>query len=91
MKISETNTLIECDCCYTRIEPRMFLRNDGSYQSDTIKFKGLDMCHICASRLFERYQDQIDIEEDTLKECFVPIGKHRVNLKLLEHFYSFKN
>lgn len=88
MKISETYNSVECDCCYTKIEARAFLRNDGSYQSDTIKFKGLDICHVCASRLFERYQEQIDVDVDTLKECFVPMGKQRIKLPDLFNFFK---
>lgn len=80
MKVTHTSTSITCDCCYTSIPSRLYYLNDGSYQSDTINFKGLDICHICAARLFEEHMPKLDIDPSTLKECYVPSHKRHPKL-----------
>jgi hypothetical protein len=91
MKIDNTSSSTQCDCCLVIIPDRQFYRNDGSYQSDTIKFKGLDLCNTCAARVLEKYQDQMDIDIESLKERYAPMGRARIKLDLFNIFKGDTN
>lgn len=44
----------QCDCCRNPLPtPRTAFLNDGSYQTDYVTIGSLDLCFICAGKIFD--------------------------------------
>jgi hypothetical protein len=78
MRTILTEEKINCDCCNKPLSKPLFYINDGSYQENFIRYKELDICFICASRLFQDYADKLDLNVEEIKDKYLDLKESQL-------------
>lgn len=88
---------IVCDLCGRHIPQRMMYKNDGSFQSDSIRFYEKDYCLTCCARILaELTRLNLDTTEESynkatesLKNRCMDLQRHGSISKILDEMFKY--
>lgn len=82
MEIKTEISQTKCDLCGITIPQRMYMRNDGSFQSDFLHMHEQDFCIQCSARILGAlYNLKLDTSKESFEKGVNYLREHSMDLR----------